>query len=136
MKNKVNRNFNIFLVSVCLVIFLAAGCAKASDVESIKADDFQSKVLESKQIVLVDFWAPWCGHCVRMSPTIEEIAKKYEGRLCVFKLKIDEAGDIPSRYSIRGLPTLIIFKQGKVLEKIIGARSRDALDEIIDSHLK
>jgi thioredoxin 1 len=84
-------------------------------------DSFKKEVLESDKPVLVDFWATWCAPCRMIAPAIEEIAKEYEGKLKVAKLDVDNNPNVASMFGIRSIPTLLIFKGGKVVEQIIGA---------------
>jgi thioredoxin 1 len=90
------------------------------------------KALLSSNPVLVDFWAPWCGPCRMMSPIIDELAKEYEGRADIYKLNIDENSQAPTKYSIRSIPTMIIFKNGQAVERIVGGLSKIALEEKLD----
>ena len=95
---------------------------------------FQLDVLENEQAVLVDFWAPWCGPCRMLTPTIEAVAEKYAGNARVVKLNVDENPSISQRYGIKGIPTLILFKGGKEVERVVGATSKDAISRMIDKH--
>jgi len=97
--------------------------------------NFQQEVLQSDTPVLVDFWAPWCGPCRMVAPIIEEIAGEYEGKLKVVKLNTDENQDVAVRYGIRSIPTLGIFKDGKVVEAVIGAVPKKYLENKIKPHL-
>ncbi|ACE06045.1 hypothetical protein Aasi_0649 [Candidatus Amoebophilus asiaticus 5a2] len=90
------------------------------------------KALQSSNPVLVDFWAPWCGPCRMMSPIIDELAKEYEGKADIYKLNIDENSQVPTKYSIRSIPTMIIFKNGQAVERIVGGLSKIALEEKLD----
>lgn len=83
--------------------------------------NFESEVLKSDKPVLVDFWAEWCGPCRMVGPIVEEIAKDYDGKVSVGKMNVDENMDIPSKYGIRSIPTLMIFKNGELVDKIVGA---------------
>ena len=95
-------------------------------------DNFQKEVLESDTPVLVDFWAEWCAPCLMIAPITEEIAQEYSGRLKVGKLNVDENPTIAAKYNIQSIPTLLIFKEGKVIEQIIGALSKKALKSKIE----
>ena len=97
--------------------------------------NFKEEVLESDLPVLVDFWAVWCAPCRMVAPAVEEIAKEYEGKLKVCKLNIDEAPATASQYEIMSIPTLAVFKDGQVVEKIIGVVPKTALGEKIKSHI-
>lgn len=98
-------------------------------------NNFKSEVLEADQPVLVDFWATWCAPCRMVSPVVEEIAGDYEGRLKVCKLNVDEAPNAASQYGIMSIPTLAVFKNGKEIERIIGALPRSAIEEKIKPHV-
>ncbi len=86
--------------------------------------NFQSEVLDSDQPVLVDFWATWCGPCRAVGPTIEELAKQYDGTVKVGKLNIDENPQAPSRFGIQSIPAVLLFKDGKVVETLVGVQPK------------
>ena len=98
-------------------------------------NNFKEEVLESDIPVLVDFWATWCQPCRMIAPTIEEIAKEYQGRIKVCKLNVDEARQTATNYSIMSIPTLAFFKNGQVQEQIIGVISKGDLEKKIRPHL-
>lgn len=98
-------------------------------------DTFEQEVLQSPTPVLVDYWADWCGPCKMISPILDEVAKEYTGRLKVCKLNIDENQQIPPKYGIRGIPTLMIFKNGNVEATKVGALSKSQLTAFIDSNI-
>ncbi|MFA5156689.1 MAG: thioredoxin [Candidatus Omnitrophota bacterium] len=102
---------------------------------NINDDNFKQEVLEEGLPVLVDFWAVWCGPCLRFAPVIEEIAREYEGKLKVCKLNVDEAPKTASGYDIMSIPTLAIFKNGKVMDKMVGAPSKIELEAAIKSYI-
>jgi thioredoxin 1 len=98
-------------------------------------DSFESEVLKSNQPVLIDYWAEWCGPCKMIAPVLDDIASEYGGKLKVVKLNIDENPNTPPRYGIRGIPTLMLFKDGEVEATKVGAVSKSQLVAFIDSNL-
>ena len=103
----------------------------------IKVDDanFKQEVLESDIPVLVDFWAEWCAPCRMVAPAIEEIAKEYDGKLKVCKLNVDEASATASEYGIMSIPTLAVFKNGQVVDKLIGVVPKPQIEEKIKPYI-
>ena len=101
----------------------------------ITDDQFESEVIKSSTPVLVDFWAEWCGPCKAIAPTLEEIAGDYDGRLKVVKVDVDENRQSATQYGIRSIPSLLLFKDGTEVDRIIGALPKQQLMEKIDSHL-
>jgi thioredoxin 1 len=98
-------------------------------------DSFQQEVLDSGDPVLVDYWAEWCGPCKMIAPILNEIADEYHGKVKVAKLNIDENPQTPPRYGIRGIPTLMLFKNGNVEATKVGALSKSQLTAFIDTNL-
>lgn len=105
-------------------------------VSDITDSNFESEVLNSDKPVLVDFWAVWCAPCIALTPTIEALAEKYRNAARVVKINVDENPGVTNRYGIRGMPTLILFKNGREEERVLGAVSRDALSRMMDKHVK
>lgn len=105
-------------------------------VSDITDSNFENEVLSSDKPVLVDFWAVWCAPCLALTPTIEALAQKYEGAARVVKINVDENPAVTNRYGIRGMPTLILFKNGREEERVLGAASRDSLSRMMDKHVK
>ena len=101
------------------------------NVFEVTDEGFQTEVLQSELPVLVDFWAPWCGPCRAIAPVILELAAEYDGKLKVGKCNVDENPKTPGQYGIRAIPTLILFKEGKVSEQITGAVSKSQIDAAI-----
>jgi len=104
-------------------------------VMEVKEEEFAQKVLDAEIPFLVDFWAPWCGPCQAISPVIEEIARKYQGKIGVCKVNVDEAPQLASEYGVMSIPTLMLFKEGKVVDKIIGAVSKGTIESMLESVL-
>jgi thioredoxin 1 len=98
-------------------------------------DTFAAEVLQSPQPVLVDYWAEWCGPCKMIAPILDEIANEYAGRLKIAKLNIDDNQTTPASYGVRGIPTLMLFKNGNIEATKVGALSKSQLAAFIDSHL-
>lgn len=107
----------------------------SDNVTSVSSDNFDAEVLQSDKPVLVDFWAEWCGPCKMIAPVLEEIAKDYDGRLKVAKLNVDENPGTPPKFGIRGIPTLMLFKDGEVAATKVGALSKAQLSDFIDQHI-
>jgi thioredoxin 1 len=99
----------------------------SENVKEISDTSFDADVLQSAVPTLVDFWAPWCGPCKSIAPILEELAKEFGGKLKVTKMNVDDNPRTPSSYNVRGIPNLVIFKNGKVLEQIVGAVPKETL---------
>jgi thioredoxin 1 len=97
--------------------------------------EFEREVLGSDKPVLVDYWAEWCGPCKMIAPILEEIAEEYDGKVTIAKLNIDDNPQTPPKYGIRGIPTLMLFKEGNVEATKVGALSKSQLSAFLDSHL-
>jgi thioredoxin 1 len=106
-----------------------------SNVAEVSDGSFDQDVLQSDVPVLIDFWAPWCGPCKAISPVVEELAGEYQGRLKVMKMNVDDNPQTPSRYGVRGIPNLILFKGGQVADQIVGAVPKGHLVKAIDRTL-
>jgi len=104
-------------------------------VNDVTDQEFESKVLQSDQPVLVDFWAAWCAPCRMLAPTVDQVAQDYQGKARVFTLNVDDNAETSARYNIRGIPTLLLFKDGEVKDQIVGATSKDHIARMIDAQL-
>ena len=97
--------------------------------------NWETDVLKSALPVLVDFWAPWCGPCRMITPVVEALSDKYVGKVKFGKLNVDENQKISGDYGIRGIPTLILFKNGRVAEQVVGVQSKEAMSKMLDRHV-
>lgn len=100
----------------------------------VSDSSFENDVLQSEKLALVDFWAQWCGPCRMLAPTVEAIAEDYVDSVKVVKLNVDDNPGTAGRYGIRGIPTLILFRDGQEVERIVGATSRESIGRIIEKH--
>ena len=98
-------------------------------------ESFDRDVLKSEQPVMVDFWAAWCGPCKALAPIVEEVATAYNGKVKVGKMDVDRNVATPQRYGVRGIPTLLIFKDGKVQEQIVGYVPKETIQKALDKHI-
>jgi thioredoxin 1 len=106
------------------------------DTLTLNDSSFDNDVLKSEIPVLVDFWAEWCGPCRMMTPTIDSIATDYAGKVKVGKLNVDENGGTAGRYGIRGIPTLLLFKDGRVVDQRVGAVGKTEVQKMLDPHVQ
>jgi thioredoxin 1 len=106
-----------------------------ANVLTFKDSNFDSEVLKSEVPVLVDFWATWCGPCKMMAPTVDAIAAEYEGKVKVGKVDVDESGGTAMRYNIQGIPTLLLFKGGRVVEMRVGAVGKAEVLKMLQPHI-
>lgn len=106
-------------------------------VGEVSDTNFETEVLNSSQPVLVDFWAAWCAPCRMLTPTVEAVAEQYQGKARVVKLNVDENVDASSRYGIKGIPTLILFRDGKEVERVVGvpANAKDFIAQMIEKYV-
>jgi thioredoxin 1 len=102
---------------------------------AISNSEFQDKVLNSEHPVLVDFWAPWCGPCKQIGPSVEELATEYAGKAGVYKVDVDQESDLAGQYNVMSIPALLVFKGGKVVDQMVGAGPKSAIKALIDRNL-
>ncbi|HRY12379.1 MAG TPA: thioredoxin [Syntrophomonadaceae bacterium] len=103
-----------------------------SNVKTLTADNFESEVLQAQKPVLVDFWAPWCGPCKMIGPIVDVLAEENAAKLEVGKLNVDENPSLAAQYGVRGIPTLLFFKDGKEVKRIVGGQNKNQLQKTID----
>jgi len=106
-----------------------------SSAPAVNDANFDTEVLKSSTPVLVDFWAPWCGPCRAVAPTVDAISKEFAGRLKVVKLNTDESGEVAMKYAVTSIPTLMVFKGGEMVERVLGNRPKADLVNIVSRHL-
>ena len=102
---------------------------------TITDDNFEREVIKKEELVVVDFWATWCGPCRAISPVIDELANQYEGKVTVGKINVDEQRNLAAKYKVMSIPTVMLFKNGEVVDKVVGLRSREDLEELIESNI-
>ena len=101
----------------------------------ITAENFETQVLQAKTPVLVDFWASWCGPCRMLAPVIDELAQEFDGKLTVGKINVDEQGALAAQYGIMSIPSVFLFQNGQVIERLVGVRPKAELTELIQTAL-
>lgn len=105
------------------------------NIQEVTDSNFDSEVLQADRPVLVDFWAPWCGPCRMLAPTIDDVAEEFGSKAKIVKMNVDHNPDTPFKYNIKGIPTLLLFKEGVVQASLMGAKPRDEIARLIRSHL-
>lgn len=106
----------------------------SATVNSTTADNFENDVLKSDKLVLVDFWAPWCGPCKMIAPVLDELAAAYDGRVDIVKVDVDQFPELAAKYNVRGIPCLLLFKGGEVVGTEVGAKTKSQLSAFLDNH--
>ena len=106
-----------------------------SNLTAVSDSSFQNEVLDSKVPVLVDFWAAWCGPCRALAPKIEEMSQTYDGKVKFVKLDVDANQQVPAQFGIRGIPTLIVFKEGKMIDQLVGNQPKEVIEKFLSKVL-
>jgi thioredoxin 1 len=107
----------------------------AENVQTFTDNNFDQTVLQSGQPVLVDFWAEWCGPCKRLGPTIDALASEYAGKVTIGKLNVDENPNTAIKFQIRGIPAVLLFKGGQIVESVVGLAPKDDFKKVLDKHV-
>ncbi|MDB4970602.1 MAG: trxA [Myxococcales bacterium] len=107
----------------------------SDSIANVTDASFEADVLQSKEPVLIDFWAPWCGPCRAIAPVVEQLAKEYAGKVRMVKVNIDDNPRVPTQYDVRSIPTLLLFKEGKVVGQIVGAVPKPKIEELVKKAL-
>ena len=107
-----------------------------AEIKNVGIEDFDAEVINSSIPVLVDFWAPWCGPCHMVAPIVERIADRYEGKIKVVKVNLDEALELAQRFGIQSIPTLMVFKNGEIVARLIGVQPEQQLAAAVESALE
>ncbi|MCK4846653.1 MAG: thioredoxin [Deltaproteobacteria bacterium] len=107
----------------------------AENMKDVSDDTFESVVLESDTPVLIDFWATWCAPCKAIAPTLEELAKDYDGKVKIVKMNVDDNPSTPGKYGVRGIPTLILFKGGEIVDQLVGAIPKAQIKDLVEKGL-
>lgn len=102
---------------------------------TLNDDNFDEHVKKLQGPILVDFWAAWCGPCKAVAPALEQLAREMNGRAHVAKINVDDSGDLANRFGIRSIPTLLVFKNGKVVDQMVGAAPKDQIRRMVEKHL-
>ena len=106
-----------------------------NSVLTVTKENFDQEVLQSEQPVMVDFWAAWCGPCRMVAPTVEQVAEEFQGKAKVVKVNVDDNGELAERYRIMTIPTLMVFKNGNVVDSLVGVRTKEELSNMLNKHL-
>ena len=107
-----------------------------SDAVSVTDQNFEQEVIKSTVPVLVDFWAPWCGPCVAIGPILDSLAAEYKGKIKVAKMNVDENAHVPAQFGVRSIPYMVMFKEGKVINSLVGAHPKNKLKDLFDSAIR
>ena len=124
-----------FLIMLIVIAMIQPLDAKNKNITKLTDDNFKKEVLDSDQIVVVDFWAPWCGPCRKLGPIIEELADNYHGKIKFTKLNVDNGKKTAGKYGIRSIPTVGVFKNGKTIDGFVGLKSKSEIESMLKKYL-
>ena len=104
-------------------------------VKQITNQNFEQEVIKENKLVVLDFWATWCGPCRAIGPVVEELAEEYQGKVVVGKVNVDDESNLARKFKVMSIPTIIFFKNGELIDKVVGLRSKEDLEELIESNI-
>ena len=104
-------------------------------VKHITNQNFEQEVIKENKLVVLDFWATWCGPCRAIGPVVEELAEEYQGKVVVGKVNVDDESNLARKFKVMSIPTIIFFKNGELIDKVVGLRSKEDLEELIESNI-
>src|SRR3989338_6658751 len=107
----------------------------AANTVAVTDGNFEDQVLKAAHPVLVDFWAPWCGPCVAIGPVLDTLAEEYKGRITIAKMNVDENANVPANFGVRSIPYMVLFKEGRVVDTLVGAHPKNKLKDLIEKAL-
>jgi thioredoxin 1 len=107
----------------------------SKNIVTLTTDNFEEEIKKAGAPILVDFWAEWCGPCRMVAPVLEKLADQYDGKARIGKVNVDEHSTLASKFGVQSIPTLLLFKEGRVVEQLIGATTQDTLAKLIDKHI-
>lgn len=102
---------------------------------NLTSKNFEQQVVKEDKLVVVDFWATWCGPCRAIGPVIDDLANQYDGKVVIGKINVDEESDLARKYKVMSIPTVMLFRNGEVVDKVVGLRSKEDLEELINSNM-
>ena len=109
--------------------------SESKNTVTLTDNEFESKVLKSPGVQVIDFWAEWCGPCRALGPVIDQLADQYKGKVSVYKLDIDANPDVPSQFQVRSIPTVLVFKDGQVVDRLVGFQDKANFEKSLNKHL-
>ena len=137
-----NKNLKTWISGAAVAVLIMTGCGQVANSASSSSkhvaatsDNFKAEVLEADQLVMVDFWAAWCGPCRMIAPTLDELVTELDGKLKLVKVDVDRNAELSQEYKVQGIPYLVLFKDGKVVDAMVGAANKKTYQEWVTKHL-